>query len=88
LSTALSATVGTGNIAGVATAIAAGGPGAITETGQQKCFLKDVVPKQLKYTDQKFTNSFMEGFYFVTVHSLRLTEFCNGSHLYSHGLEL
>ena len=29
LSTALSATVGTGNIAGVATAIAAGGPGAI-----------------------------------------------------------
>ncbi|MBW2217188.1 MAG: sodium:alanine symporter family protein, partial [Deltaproteobacteria bacterium] len=29
LSTALSATIGTGNIAGVATAIAAGGPGAV-----------------------------------------------------------
>ena len=34
---------------------------------------------------QKFTNSFIEEFYFVTVHSLRLTEFCNGSRLYSHG---
>ena len=41
LCTALSATIGTGNIAGVATAIAAGGPGALFWTGVAAIFGMD-----------------------------------------------
>ena len=36
LATALAATIGTGNIVGVATAIGAGGPGAVFSTGAQR----------------------------------------------------
>ncbi len=36
LATALAATIGTGNIVGVATAVAAGGPGAVRKAGKKK----------------------------------------------------
>lgn len=55
--TALAATIGTGNIAGVATAIAAGGPGAVfwmeasALLGTMTCFAENVLGSLYRYKD-------------------------------------
>lgn len=56
--TALAATIGTGNIAGVATAIAAGGPGAVfwmeisAILGSMTCFAENVLGNLYRYKDK------------------------------------